>query len=88
MIFITLHCWGGGPRGYTSGQRNVHFYLSLSTQKRRTMSDYISWSETAWATQEERLAVDTKSMNLHIGLPKERKMNEHRILLTPNLYKS
>jgi len=47
------------------------------------MSDYISWSETAWATQEERLAVDTKSMNLHIGLPKEREMNEHRILLTP-----
>ena len=47
------------------------------------MSDYISWSETAWATQEERLAIDTKSMNLHIGLPKEREMNEHRILLTP-----
>ncbi len=47
------------------------------------MSEYISWSETAWATQEERLAVETKGTNLHIGLPKEREMNEHRILLTP-----
>lgn len=48
------------------------------------MSDYISWSETSWATQEERLAVDTKDAQLHIGLPKEREMNEHRILLTPD----
>lgn len=47
------------------------------------MSDYISWSETAFATQEERLAVDTKDAQLHIGLPKEHEMNEHRILLTP-----
>ncbi|MEY2971018.1 MAG: hypothetical protein RLZZ599_1391, partial [Bacteroidota bacterium] len=47
------------------------------------MSEYISWSETAWETQEERLAVVTKSANLTIGLPKEREMNEHRILLTP-----
>jgi alanine dehydrogenase len=47
------------------------------------MSDYISWSETSWATQEERLAVDTKDAQLHIGIPKEREMNEHRILLTP-----
>ncbi len=47
------------------------------------MSEYISWSETAFATQEERLAVATKDAQLHIGIPKEREMNEHRILLTP-----
>lgn len=47
------------------------------------MSEYISWSETAWATQEERLAVASKRSKLVIGLPKEREMNEHRILLTP-----
>src|SRR6056300_808321 len=47
------------------------------------MSDYISWSETALATQEERLAVETKDAQLHIGIPKEHEMNEHRILLTP-----
>ena len=35
------------------------------------MSEYISWSETAWETQEERLAVDAKSAQLQIGLPKE-----------------
>jgi alanine dehydrogenase len=47
------------------------------------MSEYISWSETAWETQEERLAVDAKSAQLQIGLPKEHAMNEHRLLLTP-----
>jgi len=47
------------------------------------MSEYISWSETAFATQEERLAVDTKDAQLQIGIPKEHEMNEHRILLTP-----
>ena len=47
------------------------------------MSEYISWSETAWETQEERLAVDAKSAQLQIGLPKEHAMNEHRMLLTP-----
>ncbi|MDA0741420.1 MAG: alanine dehydrogenase [Bacteroidetes bacterium] len=47
------------------------------------MSEYISWSETAWETQEERLAVDVKSAQLQIGLPKEHAMNEHRLLLTP-----
>lgn len=47
------------------------------------MSEYISWSETAWETQEERLAVDAKSAPLQIGLPKEHAMNEHRLLLTP-----
>ena len=46
------------------------------------MSEYISWSETAWETQEERLAVDAKSAQLQIGLPKEHAMNEHRLLLT------
>ncbi len=47
------------------------------------MSDYLSWSETAWATQEERLAVDTKNAKLVIGVPRERDMDEHRILLNP-----
>ena len=47
------------------------------------MSEYISWSETALETQEERLAVDAKSAQLQIGLPKEHAMNEHRLLLTP-----
>jgi alanine dehydrogenase len=47
------------------------------------MSEYISWSETALETQEERLAVDAKSARLQIGLPKEHAMNEHRLLLTP-----
>ncbi len=47
------------------------------------MSEYISWSETAWETQEERLVVDAKSAQLQIGLPKEHAMNEHRLLLTP-----
>ena len=47
------------------------------------MSDYLSWSETAWATQEERLAVDTKNAKLVIGVPCERDMDEHRILLNP-----
>jgi alanine dehydrogenase len=47
------------------------------------MSEYISWSETAWETQEEHLAVDAKSAQLQIGLPKEHAMNEHRLLLTP-----
>ena len=47
------------------------------------MSDYLSWSETAWATQEERLAVDTKDAKLVIGVPRERDMDEHRILLNP-----
>ena len=46
------------------------------------MSDYLSWSETAWATQEERLAVDTKKQAV-IGVPRERDMDEHRILLNP-----
>ena len=36
------------------------------------MSEYLSWSETAWATQEERLAVETKGAKLVIGVPKER----------------
>ena len=31
------------------------------------MSEYLSWSETAWATQEERLAVETKGAKLVIG---------------------
>jgi alanine dehydrogenase len=47
------------------------------------MSDYLSWSDTAWATQEERLAVDTKNAKLVIGVPRERDMDEHRILLNP-----
>ena len=47
------------------------------------MSEYLSWSETAWATQEERLAVETKGAKLVIGVPKERDMDEHRILLNP-----
>ena len=47
------------------------------------MSDYLSWSETALATQEERLAVDTKNAKLFIGVPRERDMDEHRILLNP-----
>ena len=47
------------------------------------MSDYLSWSETAWATQEERLAIDTKNAKLVIGVPRERDMDEHRILLNP-----
>lgn len=47
------------------------------------MSEYLSWSETAWATQEERLAVETKGAKLVIGVPKERHMDEHRILLNP-----
>ncbi|MEC8458079.1 MAG: alanine dehydrogenase [Bacteroidota bacterium] len=47
------------------------------------MSDYLSWSETALATQEERLAVDTKNAQLFIGVPRERDMDEHRILLNP-----
>ena len=45
------------------------------------MSEYLSWSETAWATQEERLAVETKGAKLVIGVPKERDMEENRILL-------
>lgn len=48
------------------------------------MSEYISWSETAWETQEERLAVDTKSSRLLIGVPLERDMDENRILLNPS----
>ena len=47
------------------------------------MSEYLSWSETAWATQEERLAVETKGAKLVIGVPKERDMEENRILLNP-----
>ena len=47
------------------------------------MSEYLSWSETAWATQEERLAVETKGAKLVIGVPKEHDMDEHRILLNP-----
>ena len=47
------------------------------------MSEYLSWSETVYETQEERLAVASKASSLKIGLPKEREMNEHRILLTP-----
>ncbi|MEY2964071.1 MAG: hypothetical protein RL754_1332 [Bacteroidota bacterium] len=47
------------------------------------MSEYLSWSETVYETLEERLAVESKSKSLKIGLPKEREMNEHRILLTP-----
>lgn len=48
------------------------------------MSEYISWSETAWETQEERLAVETKSSRLVVGIPRERDMDEHRILLNPS----
>ena len=48
------------------------------------MGDYIGWSETEWATQEERLAVDTKSQDLFVGIPLEHEMDEHRVALTPH----
>ncbi|NDD36047.1 MAG: alanine dehydrogenase [Flavobacteriia bacterium] len=92
-----LEAWGSEDRGssptfalieehYGPKGRFYHldaYRLTSEEEAYDVMSDYISWSETAWATQEERLAIETKSMNLHIGLPKEREMNEHRILLTP-----
>ncbi len=48
------------------------------------MNEYIPWSDAAFQTQEEYLLVETPSASFRIGIPKERTMDEHRVLLTPD----
>lgn len=48
------------------------------------MNEYIPWSDAAFQTQEEHLLVETRAASFRIGIPKERTMDEHRVLLTPD----